>query len=172
MTVWQKIFSPLLWVVVSTAPSVAQPCLKGVSEIQAIHCWHVEPRLEKVYAMPETPNPAPKNKPLPAGSWGGEHISMEVTREQTKVEYDCAHGTIPSGILLDSRGRFVAKGTHVEEHGGPTRQADDPQSLPVQFKGSVKGKTMKLTVTRTDTRELIGTFRLTHGQQSELVKCR
>jgi hypothetical protein len=54
----------------------------------------------------------------------------------------------------------------------PTRQRDETQSYPVQFKGSVKGKNMKLTVTRTDTRDLIGTFTLIHGQEPELVKCR
>ncbi|MGI8838274.1 MAG: hypothetical protein ACR2H4_16795 [Pyrinomonadaceae bacterium] len=122
--------------------------------------------------MPEAHNPALKGRPLPTGSWGGKHISMEVGTEQTTVEFDCAHETVSSKILLDSRGRFVVNGTHVEEHAGPTRQGDDTQGFPVQLKGSVKGKNMKLTVTRTDTRELIGTFRLTHGQESELVKCR
>jgi hypothetical protein len=97
---------------------------------------------------------------------------MEVTAEKTRVDYDCAHGAIPSRILLDSRGRFVAKGTHFEEHGGPSRQGDEGHSYPVHFRGSVRGKNMTLTVTRTDTKELIGTFTLTHGRESELVKCR
>jgi hypothetical protein len=113
-----------------------------------------------------------RGQPLPEGLWGGEHIRMDVKAEQTKIEFDCAHATIPSKILIDSRGRFVAKGTHFEEHGGPSRQGDEGQSYPVQFRGTVKGKDMKLSVTRTDKLELIGNFNLTHGREAELVKCR
>lgn len=172
MTVCNKILCPLLWVVVLNSTSVVQPRLNGVLNIQAIICSLVKSESNKNEVMPEAYNPALRDKPLPAGTWGGERISMKVTAERTEVEYDCAHGTISSKILLNARGFFVAKGTHVEEHGGPTRQGDETPNYSVQFKGSVRGKNMKLTVTRTDTRELIGTFRLTHGQESELVKCR
>ena len=130
MTVCHKILCPLLCVVVLNSTSVAQPCLNIVLDIPAIHRRLVEPGSEKNNVMPEAHNPALRGKPLLAGSWGGAHISMEVTAEQTKVEYDCAHGTISSKILLDSRGRFVVKGTHVEEHGGPTRQGAETQSHP------------------------------------------
>jgi hypothetical protein len=113
-----------------------------------------------------------RGQPLPEGSWGGEHIRMDVKAELTKIEFDCAHATISSKILIDPRGRFVVKGTYFEERGGPVRQGDEGPSYPVQFRGTVKGKDMKLTVTRTDTQELLGTFSLTHGREPELVKCR
>jgi hypothetical protein len=113
-----------------------------------------------------------RGQPLPQGLWGGEHIRMEVTAEQTKIEYDCAHATVSSRIVLDPRGRFVVKGTYFEEHGGPSRQGEEGHGYPVQFRGTVKRKDMKLTVTRTDTQQLIGTYSLTHGREAELVKCR
>jgi hypothetical protein len=115
---------------------------------------------------------AARGQPLSEGLWGGEHIRMEVTAAETKIEFDCAHATIASKALIDSRGRFVAKGTYFEERGGPVRQAQEGHGYPAQFRGTVKAKRMTLTVTRTDTNELIGTFSLTHGREPELVKCR
>jgi hypothetical protein len=97
---------------------------------------------------------------------------MDVTAAETKVEFDCGHATIPSKILIDSRGRFVAKGTHFEERGGPVRQGEEGHGYAVEFRGTVNRKNMKLTVTRTDTNELLGTFSLTRGREPELVKCR
>ena len=171
MTGLKKIFGPLLCVAVLNSTPVAQPCLNIALNIQVLDRGLGESGSKKNHVMPRAYNPQRRGKPLPEGSWGGAHIRMEVTGGQTKIEYDCAHGTIPSRILLDSRGRFVVNGTHVQERGGPIRQGVEPISYKVRFKGSVKGKNMKLTVTRTDTRESIGTFTLTRGQESELVKC-
>ena len=166
MTGWTKLFClPLFVFVLST---VTQPWLNGVLGVQPMNRSLVKPES----AVPGASNPALRGRPLPKGLWGGEQISMEVTAEQTNVEYACARGTINSKILLDSRGRFAVKGIHVVERGGPTRQDDDTQGYPVEFRGNVKGKNMRLTVTRTDTKELIGTFTLTHGHKSKLFKCR
>ena len=114
---------------------------------------------------------AVRGQPLAEGLWGGEHVRMEVTAAETKIEFDCGHATISSKILIDPRGRFVAKGTHFEERGGPTRQGEEAHRYPVEFRGTVKGKNLKLTVMRTDTSELLGTFSLTHGEEPKLVKC-
>lgn len=109
---------------------------------------------------------------LPAGLWGGEHISLQVTKDGGTIEYDCAHGTIPGGISVDRRGRFVVAGTHVEERGGPVSALGSPNSYLVQFSGTVSGKRMKVAVKRSDTKKLIGTFTLFDGQEASLVKCR
>lgn len=109
-------------------------------------------------------------KPLPNGAWGGKHIHIEAGDDGARIEFDCAHATSPK-ILLDARGRFAVTGAYVEEHGGPTRR-DVEESKKVLLKGSVSGKIMKLTATLTATKELIGTFTLTHGAESEIVKCR
>ena len=110
-------------------------------------------------------------KGLPVGLWGGEHISMEVTGQGATVEYDCAHATIEQRIALDRRGRFDVSGMQVPERGGPVRQYE-PAGYPARFTGQVNGKRMKLSVRKTATKELIGTFTLAHGAQPKLRKCR
>jgi hypothetical protein len=106
------------------------------------------------------------------GTWGGEHIRLEVTSQGGQVEYDCAHGTIDQKIITDGQGRFDLSGTHVREHGGPIRKDEAADSHPAQFKGQIKGNTMTLTVTESDTREIVGTFTLIYGQTPRLMKCR
>jgi hypothetical protein len=113
-----------------------------------------------------------RTKGLPLGVWGGEHISMEVTERGARVEYDCAHATIDQRIALDRRGRFDVSGMQVLEHGGPVRQNEKLASYPVRFGGQVSGKTMKLSVRNSGTKELIGTFTLVYGQEAKLRKCR
>jgi hypothetical protein len=115
---------------------------------------------------------AVRGQPLAEGLWGGEHVRMEVSAAETKIEFDCGHATIASRILIDKRGRFVAKGTYVEERGGPSRQGEEGHGYPAEFRGTVNGKNMKLTITRTDTNEVLGSFSLTHGREPQLVKCR
>jgi|SRR6266850_5657332 len=117
-------------------------------------------------------NHAPANRRLATGIWAGEHISLEVTERGAKVEYDCAHGTIPRRILLDRRGRFDVVGQHVAEHGGPVRRDEQLTSLPVRFTGRVNGKRMTLTLRNSVTKELIGNFILDYGQEPRLMKCR
>jgi hypothetical protein len=106
------------------------------------------------------------------GTWGGEHISLEVTAEGGAVEYDCAHGTIDQKIVANSEGRFTLRGTHVREHGGPVRKDETADSHPARYVGQIKGDTMTLTVTESDTKEAVGTFTLVYGQQPRLMKCR
>jgi hypothetical protein len=106
------------------------------------------------------------------GTWGGEHISLEITAQGAQVEYDCGHGTIDQKIDTDAQGRFTLRGTHVREHGGPVRKDETADSHPAQFAGQIKGDTMTLTVTESDTREVVGTFTLIYGQPPHLMKCR
>jgi hypothetical protein len=106
------------------------------------------------------------------GVWGGEHIRFEVTGDGASVEYDCAHGTIEGKIAVDSRGRFNAYGTHYEEHGGPVRPGDGARGYRVRLSGRVGGSLMRLTVTRPDTREVVGTFSLARDREPLIVKCR
>lgn len=110
--------------------------------------------------------------PLALGSWGGQHISLEVTAEGAIAEYDCAHGTISQKISLDRRGRFNVPGTYTAEHGGPIREGQQADSVPVQLTGRVREKRMYLTVKRRGSGQLIGNFTLVFGQEALLVKCR
>jgi len=61
---------------------------------------------------------------VPPGSWGGDHIGLEVSDTGARVEYDCAHGTIDGVLTLDAQGRFDARGAYVRERGGPVREDD------------------------------------------------
>ena len=104
------------------------------------------------------------------GTWGGEHIAMEVTGAGATIEYDCAHGRITERIAPDTDGKFEAKGTHTRERGGPTRQGEDNEQ-PAIYRGSIKDETMTLRVELTQNNENVGTFTLTHGRSGRIRKC-
>ena len=106
------------------------------------------------------------------GQWGGQGISLEIGDGTATIEYDCAHGTITEKIVADSSGRFVARGFHVRERPGPTREGeDDTKGQPATYTGSIEGQTMRLTVTLSDTNKSVGTFGLTKGKKGPLRKC-
>jgi hypothetical protein len=115
---------------------------------------------------------------LTPGAWGGRHISLTVTETGARVEYDCAHGTVEGKIDVDAQGRFNVYGRHFEEHGGPVRadeireEGEGGGGYRVRLSGRVGGSLMKLTVTRTDTREVIGTFDLARDRDPVITKCR
>ena len=104
------------------------------------------------------------------GTWGGEHIAMEVTDAGATIEYDCAHGRITERIAPEADGKFEAKGIHKRERGGPTRQGED-EGQPAVYRGSVKDETMTLTVELVENNESVGTFTLTHGKTGRIRKC-
>ncbi len=113
-----------------------------------------------------------KMRSAQTGSWGGEHIGLEVTDEGGTVEYDCAHGTIDRKIVLDARGRFHVSGTHFREHGGPVRKGEQTDTHPAQYTGQIVGDKMTLTVVEVDTGAIVGVFNLVRGQQPRITKCR
>lgn len=115
-------------------------------------------------------SPTPAEQRVPPGSWGGDHIGLDVSDTGGRVEYDCAHGTIDGPLTLDAQGRFEARGAHVRERGGPVRE-DDPQTgVPARYRGAVSGDTMTLTVTLDGGGE-VGTFTLTRGRAGRIRKC-
>ena len=117
------------------------------------------------------PVSAKKKRGLPAGLWGGEHISFNVSAKGAKVEYDCAHATIDRAIALDGNGHFNVSGRQFHERGGPVRQGEQ-SGYAVTFSGEVKGRTLALAVHNSETKEDLGTFNLVHGAQPKLFKCK
>lgn len=107
-----------------------------------------------------------------AGAWGGEHVSLQVTGGGAAAEFDCGRAVISQPLKLDRRGRFDVAGTYYEERGGPVRQGARDAGRPARFAGRVRGGEMRLTVTLTDEKELIGRFVLARGREPSLVKCR
>jgi hypothetical protein len=107
---------------------------------------------------------------IPTGSWGGEHIRIDVGAKSAKIEYDCAHGVIEGPLVVDSNGRFNLRGTHTPERGGPIRADESPRSLPAAYTGTIRADKMTLTLKLADTED--ETFTLEKGKQAELFKCK
>jgi len=105
------------------------------------------------------------------GAWGGNHISMDVTDEGARVEFDCAHGIVSEPLKVDSQGKFRALGTHFKESGGPQRVGGEDKGVPVIYSGTTDGKTATLTITNSATDEVIGTYSITLGKGSRIHKC-
>lgn len=105
------------------------------------------------------------------GTWGGEHVSLTVARDGATVEYDCAYGTVVQPVVPDPRGNFEVPGAHVFEHGGPVQEGEVPDEHPAQYRGWTNGRRMTLSVTLTDTGQLLGPYELQKGEQALLYKC-
>jgi hypothetical protein len=108
------------------------------------------------------------------GTWGGNHVRLDVRENHVDVEYDCAHGKIAGALTLSKGRRFDVRGTFVREGPGPIRVGRPPVSRPARYEGQIKGTTLTLKVSLTDTdpRQQIGTFTLTRGSEGRLWKCR
>ena len=106
------------------------------------------------------------------GEWGGLHLAMSVTAKGATLEFDCAHGKVDMPMRRDARSRFALRGTYGQEHGGPVRSGEVPNSQRVLYTGTVKGNQMTIAVRLLDTDQQIGTFVLTRGEPARLVKCK
>src|SRR5436309_3568847 len=80
------------------------------------------------------------------GTWGGEHVVLDVSKNGAVLEFDCAHGQIDQPLILDKKGRFAARGTFTPEHGGPVRRDEVTPSSATRYSGQVKGDVMTLKV--------------------------
>ena len=106
---------------------------------------------------------------LKPGTWGGQHIQMEVTENGATLEFDCGNASIDEPIKLDSRGHFRAKGKYQNE-GGPARAEDDSRTKPVIFEGSVQGDKMTLGYAEAGQKPA-ETFTLERGRKVRLMNC-
>jgi hypothetical protein len=105
------------------------------------------------------------------GTWGGDHISMEVTEEGAQIEFDCAHAIVSEPLRVDSQGKFSASGTYFRERGGPQRVDGEDKGVSVVYSGTTDGKTATFKITNSGTDEIIGTFTLSLGKRSRIHKC-
>lgn len=117
-----------------------------------------------------SPTPPPQSTSVRTGTWGGNHIGLEVTDSGARVEYDCAHGSIDQRLEVDREGRFDARGGYVRERGGP-QPVEEESPQPARYAGRVDGDAMTLTVSLTQSNQTIGTFTLTFGNQPLVRKC-
>ena len=105
------------------------------------------------------------------GTWGGQHMRLEVSSSGASIEFDCAHGTIDQPMTLDSRGYFDVRGTLVTERGGPVREGERSDPSAARYTGRIEGETMTITVVLTNSKEIAGTFTLGYGKPPRLRKC-
>jgi hypothetical protein len=104
------------------------------------------------------------------GTWGGQSVALEVNDKGADIEFDCAHGRITEKIAPDANGKFESKGVFARERGGPERMGEN-NDQPAIYRGSIKEKTMTLTIELTRNNENLGTFTLTQGSSGRLHKC-
>lgn len=113
---------------------------------------------------------AAQGESVTQGTWGGDHVRMEVTEQGATIEYECGRGSIDHRLVTGAGGRFRAKGFHVRERVGPEGEGEE-KGAPALYSGRTDGKTMTLTVRLAGTNEEIGSFNLVHGKKVRLMKC-
>jgi hypothetical protein len=107
-----------------------------------------------------------------AGDWGGLHLAMSVTGKGASLEFDCAHGQFDKPLRRDRRSRFAVRGTYVQEHGGPVRSGEVPNSQAALYTGTIKGTQMTIIVRLLDHDQQIGTFVVKRGEPARLFRCK
>jgi hypothetical protein len=125
-----------------------------------------------VLAISEVAAPAAKHRTLPTGSWGGDHISLNVSASGADLDFDCASGKISVPIELDRSGGFDVPGVFQPAHAGPVLRDEKSAAANARYSGKVDGDNLDLTITRADTKEKIGSFSLSHGARGQVRKCR
>ena len=118
----------------------------------------------------KTPEPG-SEAALALGIWGGDHVRMEVQETEVAIEFDCAHASLPIRPELDEKGRFQSDGIYVQEKPGPAQPGDESSGHPARFEGAVDGRKLSLSITLNDTKETLGPFTLTLGEETRLAKC-
>ena len=105
------------------------------------------------------------------GEWGGERLGLVASTTGAELEYDCALGRIADAIRPGGSGRFSAVGTHFPGQGGPIRIDEMKPGRPARYDGTVRGDKMTITVTLTDSSEVLGTFMLVRSASPRVFKC-
>lgn len=106
-----------------------------------------------------------------SGSWGGEHIALELAPQGGTLEYDCAAGTIDESVRPDSSGRFSVRGTHTPGHGGPERVGEEASAMPADYQGRVSGSRMTLSVRVPSSGLALGPFVIQRGATPMIMRC-
>src|SRR5580704_7745588 len=81
---------------------------------------------------------AAPTKALPNGTWGGEHIRMEVNDGGADIEFDCAKGSISQRLQLDDKGRFNVQGIYIAETPAPV-SVDGSTGIKATYIGTLNG---------------------------------
>ncbi len=110
-------------------------------------------------------------EPDATDEWGAPHLALVLTESGGTLEYDCAHGTIDAGWTISSEGRLIGAGEHFQEHGGPIAEDEVIEPRPASYVGLLRGDDLRLTITLTDSAQVLGTFDLRRGETGPVFKC-
>lgn len=102
-----------------------------------------------------------------AGTWGGNNAGLIVNLNDVHVHIGCTLGDATGPIRTDMNGRFEATGTYNVDAYPVNRGIEHP----AKFSGEVRGDTMTLTVSLTDTARVLGPVTLVYGKQPQMGPC-
>jgi hypothetical protein len=114
---------------------------------------------------------AQKTSAVSRGLWGGTGMNLTVAAAGATIELDCATVEIGKQLRMKRNGSFEAQGSMTRSGPGPIRIDHQPKPVPVVLKGTVSGKTIKVSVTDADSGEELGSYSLTKGVTGRLRRC-
>ena len=101
------------------------------------------------------------------GTWGGDNAGLIVNVDDVHVHIGCTLGDAKGPVQTDLNGHFEATGTYNVDAYPVNRGIEHP----AKFSGDVAGNTMTLTVSLTDTGQVLGPVTLTYGKQAQMGPC-
>src|SRR6267142_639204 len=93
----------------------------GVVCLLTAHCGGTAAKPTLATAGPQSVRVAAADKRVAAGTWGGDHVALEVTDAGGHLEFDCASGDVQQPLVVVDDARFGVDGIYVREHAGPIR---------------------------------------------------
>jgi hypothetical protein len=108
---------------------------------------------------------------LASGTWGGDNAGLIVNDTLAHVHVGCTYGDFPAPIELDADSHFSVSGDYLltayPVARGPT--------MPAEFAGVLRGRTLTMTVAVNDTIEkkltVLGPATVTLGKEPALGPC-
>jgi hypothetical protein len=96
---------------------------------------------------------------------------MQVDESGATVQFDCAHGRIPSVLALDADGRFEVAGVFVPESGGPIHEGDPEDARAAVYAGRLQGDELTFSVRLSEDGSEVGTFTARLRAPALLFRC-
>jgi hypothetical protein len=101
------------------------------------------------------------------GTWGGDNAGLIVNGTDVHVHIGCTLGDAAAPILPDANGRFEVSGTYNVDAYPVNRGITHPAT----FSGQIVGQSMTLTVSLTDTGQVLGPVTLVYGREPKMGPC-
>ena len=111
----------------------------------------------------------PANPRQLAGSFGGDHVALQLSPQGGTLKFDCASGTV-GPITPRGGGNFAASGTFSPGHGGPDRVGEVIVPRAVLFTGQIDGVSLSMTGKLSDG-SMIGPFIMIRDAPPTIYRC-